>query len=106
MTRREWLTKNPPPKPAGLLLERADQLEATENAENKAAAARLRLEAQGAAKCPQHPTLPLYRHKNRPEDVFLCPNGPHFFLWTFDAGRAALVALTDFKNLPDIDATM
>jgi hypothetical protein len=103
MTRREWLQKNPPPQPAGPLLERASQLESEGHA---AEAATLRQQAANApGKCPQHPAAILHRHKNRPEDLFLCEQGPHFLLWTFSAGRAQFVPLAKLE-VPELDATM
>jgi len=30
--------------------------------------------------------IPLYRHTNRPEDLYLCQQGPHFLLWTTTGG--------------------
>jgi hypothetical protein len=105
MTRREWLKKNPPPKAAGPLLDRAEQLEKTGNADDAKAAAQFREEAKTAKRCPQHSQVPLHRHKNRPEDLFLCSNGPHFLLWTLFNGKAAFVPAV-LSDLPDLDAQM
>jgi hypothetical protein len=103
MTRREWLQKNPPPQPAGPLLDRAAELEREGHA---AEAARLRAQAAAApAKCPTHPAAALHRHKNRPEDLYLCERGPHFLFWTFSAGKAQLVPLEKLV-LPELDAPM
>jgi hypothetical protein len=67
--------------------------------------AELTAELGRAARCPMH-GADLVRHKNRPEDMFLCPTGPHFFLWTKNGAGAAL-APVDLKNtLPDIDGAM
>jgi hypothetical protein len=105
MTRREWLRKNPPPKVAGPLLDRAEELEKTGSADDAKAAARFREEAKTATSCPKHTTVPLHRHKNRPEDLFLCSNGPHFLLWTQFNGKAAFLPVS-LAELPDLDAQM
>ena len=105
MTRREWLKKNPPPKAAGPLLDRAEELEKTNRADDGEAAKRFREEAKAAQHCPKHTSVPLHRHKNRPEDLFLCPNGPHFLLWTTFNGKAAFVPAV-LSDLPDLDAKM
>lgn len=103
MTRREWLQKNPPPQPAGPLLDRAVELEAQGKAQE---AATLRAQAAAAtAKCALHPGAPLYRHQNRQEDLFVCQQGPHFLLWTLVGARAQLVPLAKLE-LPDLDGTM
>ena len=65
----------------------------------------LKTELARAACCPTHKT-DLVRHKNRPEDMFLCPTGPHFFLWTKTGAGAALVPWEMSKPLPDIDSPM
>ena len=65
----------------------------------------LKTELARAACCPTHKT-DLVRHKNRPEDMFLCPTGPHFFLWTKNGAGAALVPWEMSKPLPDIDSPM
>jgi hypothetical protein len=103
MTRREWLAKNPPPQPAGPLLDRAAELEQQGKA---AEASTMRLQAQAATgKCAVHPALPLHRHKNRPEDLFVCEQGPHFLFWTQVSGRAQFVPLVKLE-LPDLDGEM
>jgi hypothetical protein len=103
MTRREWLQKNPPPQPAGPLLDRAAELEAQGKATE---AATIRGQASAApARCPLHPSAPLYRHQNRQEDLYVCKQGPHFLMWTPVGARAQLVPLTKL-DLPDIDAEM
>lgn len=103
MTRREWLRLNPPPQPAGPLLDRAAELDQQGQA---AEASKMRLQAAAApAKCALHPTLPLHRHKNRPEDLYICQQGPHFLFWTQVGGRAQLVPLTKLE-IPEIDGEM
>lgn len=103
MTRREWLLKNPPPQPAGPLLDRAAELEGQGKV---AEAATLRTQAAAApAKCALHPTSTLYRHQNRQEDLFVCKQGPHFLLWTLVGARPELVPLAKL-DLPDIDGPM
>jgi len=65
----------------------------------------LQTELNRSAKCPQH-HLDLVRHKNRPDDLFLCEVGPHFFLWT-KVGSAAQLAPVDLaKSLPGLDEKM
>jgi hypothetical protein len=103
MTRREWLRKNPPPEIAGPLLDRAAILDVQGDA---AGASRLRLQASAApGKCPIHPEKPMHRHQNRQEDLFVCPQGPHFLLWTLLGGRAQMVVQGKL-DLPDLDGEM
>lgn len=67
--------------------------------------AELQKELSRTAKCPTHQT-DLLRHKNRPDDLFLCHVGPHFFLWT-KVGTAAQLSPIDInKPLPEIDGEM
>ena len=115
MTRREWLQKNPPPQTAGPLLDRAAELEQQATQQNDPAgkaqlrdsAAKMRQQAAAApGKCPMHPAVPMYRHQNRQEDLFVCKQGPHFLLWTYIAGRAQFVPLVKFTDLPDLDGPM
>lgn len=99
MTRREWLKRNPPPREARGLRDLIAQT---------ADAARLRdlnAELGRAAKCPQH-NADLVRHGNRPEDLYVCSNGPHFFLWTRVGRIAAFVAADLSKELPGLDSNM
>jgi hypothetical protein len=49
-------------------------------------------EIRDAVCCPTHST-DLVRHINRPEDMFTCSLGPHFFLWTIVNDRPALFPL-------------
>jgi len=69
----------------------------------------LNAELARAAKCPTHQT-DLLRHKNRPDDLFLCEIGPHFFLWTKGgAGPNAPAQLSPVdlsKPTPGLDETM
>lgn len=102
MTRREWLKRNPPPAPAGPLFDRAAELDLSGD---KEAAAKMMQQARAAmvaGKCPVHPTLPLYRHQNRQEDLFVCKQGPHFLWWTLHGGRAQFLVLGKL-DLPDLD---
>lgn len=99
MTRREWLQRNPPPREATAL--RSVIAQTTD-------AARLRdlnAELGRAAKCPQH-KADLVRHGNRPEDLYVCASGPHFFLWTRVGSMAAFVAADLSKELPGLDSKM
>ena len=65
----------------------------------------LEAELSRAAKCPQH-QKDLLRHKNRPDDLFLCEIGPHFYLWT-KVGNSRQFSPVDLKRpLPDIDGEM
>lgn len=103
MLRREWLRKNPPPASSGELLDRAAVLDAQDK---KAEGSLLRQQAAASpAKCPQHPAAVLYRHQNRQEDLFVCKQGPHFLLWTFQDGRAQLVPQTKLDP-PDLDGEL
>jgi len=79
------------------------QLAAT--AEVPARLAELQAELNRAAKCPQH-SKDLLRHKNRPDDLFLCEFGPHFFLWTKIGQAAGLSPVDITKPLPDLDKEM
>jgi hypothetical protein len=65
----------------------------------------LTAELSRAATCPTH-KRDLHRHKNRPEDLFLCDVGPHFFLWTKNGAGGALAPVELSKPLPDIDGAM
>jgi len=71
--------------------------------------AELNAELARAAKCPSHNT-DLLRHKNRPDDLFLCEIGPHFFLWTRGgAGPNAPAQLSPVdlsKPIPGLDESM
>jgi hypothetical protein len=71
--------------------------------------AEIQAELSRAAKCPVHQT-DLLRHKNRPDDLFLCEVGPHFFLWTkVGAGPSAGAQLSPVdinRPMPDIDGEM
>lgn len=104
MTRREWLKLNPPPKAAGALRTLLDDLQKTQprTAEVSGRITALQTELGSCARCPTH-NVDLVRHGNRPEDMFLCPTGPHFFLWTKNGAGAALIPLDLSKPIPDID---
>jgi len=65
----------------------------------------LQTELAGAAKCPVHQT-DLLRHKNRPDDLFLCEVGPHFFLWTKYGDGARLSKVDINKPMPNLDGKM
>ena len=67
--------------------------------------AELQKELAKTAKCPTHQT-DLLRHKNRPDDLFLCPAGPHFFLWTKVGATAQLSPVDLNKPIPGIDEKM
>lgn len=67
--------------------------------------AELQAELNRAAKCPQH-SKDLLRHKNRPDDLFLCEFGPHFFLWTKIGQAPGLSPVDITKPLPDLDKEM
>ena len=79
------------------------QLAAT--AQLPARVSELQAELNRAAKCPQHQT-DLLRHKNRPDDLFLCEVGPHFFLWTKVGAIAQLSPVELAKSLPGLDEKM
>jgi hypothetical protein len=111
MTRREWLKRNPPPQPAGPLFDRAAELEQQAMQQSdpagaalvRAAAVKMRAQVSAApGKCAIHPALPLYRHQNRQEDLFVCKQGPHFLWWTLHDGRAQFMPLVKL-DLPDLD---
>jgi len=65
----------------------------------------LQAELNRAAKCPSHQT-DLLRHRNRPDDLFLCEVGPHFFLWTKAGGGPAFSPVDLGKTLPGLDEKM
>lgn len=58
-----------------------------------------------AAKCPRH-GADLQRHRNRLEDLFVCPNGPHYLLWTKVGMSAAFADIDITKPMPELDAKM
>lgn len=63
-------------------------------------------EMAAAAQCPMH-RVGLFYHQNRPEDVYVCPFGPHFVFWTaVNGGFPRLVNLQSLASLPDLDAPM
>lgn len=62
----------------------------------------LKEELVRAATCPVHKT-DLVRHAYRPEDLFTCEIGPHFFIWTREGAAAKLCAVDITKTLPAID---
>jgi hypothetical protein len=103
MTRRNWLKENPPPQPGGPLIEQAERLEAEGKSQEGSLLRQQATKAPG--KCPLHPALPLHRHKNRIEDLFVCQQGPHFLFWTSVKGRPQLVPLAKL-DLPDLDGPM
>lgn len=97
MTRREWLKQNPPPREA------TGTRELLAVATDPAIRKQLTDELAKAAKCPQHQG-DLVRHRNRPEDLFVCSTGPHFFLWTKVGVNGAGFAAVDItKPFPDLD---
>jgi hypothetical protein len=76
-----------------------------ETAQVPARISELEADLARAAKCPQH-GKDLLRHKNRPDDLFLCDIGPHFYLWT-KVGTSPEFTPVDLKKpLPDIDGEM
>lgn len=90
-------------KVQGILAGIDKQLAAT--AQVPARIAELQAELARTAKCPTHQT-DLLRHKNRPDDLFLCEIGPHFFLWT-KVGNAAQLSPTNLnKPIPGLDEKM
>lgn len=100
MTRREWLKRNPPPREASGLRNLIAQTN------DPARQRELNAELGRAAKCPQHTSSDLVRHQNRPEDLYVCANGPHFVLWTKVGTMAAFVAADLSKELPGLDSKM
>lgn len=57
------------------------------------------------AKCPTH-KLDLERHRNRPEDLFVCNTGPHYLLWTKNGTAGGFADIDIKKPLPDLDAAL
>ena len=104
MTRREWLSKNPPPKEAGPLRKLIDEL-APKGPAATQRISELNAEIAKCARCKAHQT-DLVRHINRPQDLFLCPIGPHFFLWTKEGASAKLVPIDLAKSLPGLEEQM
>lgn len=109
-TRRQWLAANPRPKsPVNLqaLLEQEQRrLAAKEGnlAEVQNNISVLTNEITLAAKCPLH-QRGLHYHKNRPEDLFICEIGPHFFFWTQVASKPQLLPVASLA-LPGLDFPM
>lgn len=66
--------------------------------------AQLKTEIAAAVKCPVH-QLGLHFHRNRPEDLYICENGPHFLFWTHLGGKPQLVAVPTLM-LPGLDFPM
>ena len=66
--------------------------------------AQLQTEIARAVKCPQH-NIGLHFHRNRPEDLYICENGPHFLFWTLSGGKAQLIAVPTLM-LPGLDFPM
>lgn len=64
----------------------------------------LTAEIARAIKCPVH-QLGLHYHRNRPEDLFICENGPHFLFWTLQGGKAQLITVPTLM-LPGLDYPM
>jgi hypothetical protein len=64
----------------------------------------LNAEILRAIKCPVHQTG-LHYHRNRPEDLFICENGPHFLFWTMQSGKTALIPVPTLM-LPGLDWPM
>jgi hypothetical protein len=57
-----------------------------------------------AVKCPVH-QLGLHYHRNRPEDLYICENGPHFLFWTRVDGKPQLIQVATLL-LPGLDFPM
>jgi hypothetical protein len=57
-----------------------------------------------AVKCPVH-GIGLHFHRNRPEDLYVCENGPHFLFWTRVDGKPQLVQVPTLM-LPGLDYPM
>jgi hypothetical protein len=66
--------------------------------------AQLKTEIAAAVKCPVH-QIGLHFHRNRPEDLYICENGPHFLFWTLLGGKPQLVAVPTLM-LPGLDFPM
>jgi len=66
--------------------------------------AQLSAEIARAVKCPVH-QIGLHYHRNRPEDLYICENGPHFLFWTLQGGRAQLIQVPTLL-LPGLDWPM
>ena len=96
MTRREWLKANPPPQEAAATRELLAQTQ------DPARRKQLEQELTNIAQCPTH-KLDLQRHRNRPEDLFVCPTGPHFLLWTKNGNAPGFAPCDLTKPLPDLD---
>lgn len=54
------------------------------------------------AKCPIH-NVDLVRHKNRPEDLFVCETGPHYLLWTKNGAAGVFAPVDITKTIPGLD---
>jgi hypothetical protein len=64
----------------------------------------LTAEIAKAVKCPVH-GIGLHFHRNRPEDLYVCENGPHFLFWTRVGGKAQLAPVATLM-LPGLDYPM
>jgi len=64
----------------------------------------LTAEIAKAVKCPIH-GLGLHFHRNRPEDLYVCENGPHFLFWTRVGEKAQLSPVATLM-LPGLDYPM
>jgi hypothetical protein len=64
----------------------------------------LSAEIAKAVKCPIH-GLGLHFHRNRPEDLYVCENGPHFLFWTL-VGKSPQLSPVATLMLPGLDYPM
>jgi len=76
----------------------------TRQASTSATITQLTAEIARAVKCPIH-QLGLHFHRNRPEDLYICENGPHFLFWTLVGGKAQLSPVATLM-LPGLDYPM
>jgi hypothetical protein len=76
----------------------------TRQASTSANITQLTAEIARAVKCPIH-QLGLHFHRNRPEDLYVCENGPHFLFWTRVGGKAQLSPVATLM-LPGLDYPM
>jgi hypothetical protein len=73
-------------------------------ASTSATITQLTAEISRAVKCPIH-GLGLHFHRNRPEDLYVCENGPHFLFWTLQGSKAQLIPVPTLM-LPGLDYPM
>jgi ribosomal protein S27E len=94
MTRREWLKMNPAPDP--------QEKKKVQSAPGGPLVDQL---VPKLGLCAHHPQAQVYRHMNRPDDLFACEQGPHYLFWTLVNGKPAFQPIAALA-LPGLDYAM